>query len=205
MGRVGRAALLASWVGACLVLLGGCTSVPLGPDPSLELEDCSDVGQQQQPLRTKCFQKELEPETDAAVATWGQVPCRVVTFAPQGDPYCACDEVEGLMPVDAALLSVVREDLATDQVCRDACCDGLCFCELPQLAGADLAYCLGLDSEPRGFGEVPIGWCYVDPDDGFGDAALVDDCPLDSRRDLRTLPERTWGSIAILCQGYVAH
>jgi hypothetical protein len=205
MGRARQAAVIAAILGAGVVPIGGCTSVPLGPDPSLEPEDCTNVGQQRQPLRTTCFQKELEPEADTTLATWGQVPCRVLTFEPQGDPYCACSEVEGLSPVDPALLSVVLEDLQRDQTCRDACCEGLCFCELQQLAGADLAYCLGLDAEPRAFGEDPIGWCYLDPDDGFGDPALVEHCPTDDRRELRTLPERAWGNLAIMCQGYVAH
>jgi hypothetical protein len=130
-----------------------------------------------------------------------------VSFAPAFDPYCDCTTagLQSLDPErDAPLISVVREKLTASQQCRAPCCAGLCLCELPQLSGGDLDYCWGLDEAPRPFDEVPSGWCYVDPDDGFGNPELVEQCRAAERRRFRALPDRTW-DVVLACQDYVTY
>jgi hypothetical protein len=187
-------------------MLGACASEPLGPTPAVE-DECSELGELQQPFRSTCFQKELDPEADPERDDFGQVGCRAVSFVPVGEPYCDCDS-EGLSPLDPkqdeGLISVVRDQLVQNQECQAPCCTSLCLCELGQLSGPDLGYCQGLEQEPRPFGDEPIGWCYVDPDEGFGSPALVADCPLDQRRRFRAVPDRTW-SVVLVCHDDIAY
>jgi hypothetical protein len=197
-----------SWLplAAAVATLGACASEPLGPEPSA-LDECSELGKLQQPWQSPCFRKELDPEADPTQADFGQVGCRAVSFVPVGGLYCDCN-TPGLGPLDPerdeGLISVVRDTLTQNHECQAPCCAGLCLCELTQLSGADLGYCQGLEAEARPFGAEPIGWCYVDPDDGFGNPTLVRDCPMNARRRFRAVPDRTW-SVVLVCQDDIAY
>lgn len=182
-------------IGLSAWLLGGCESVPLSPT-----EGCSDGGTLQQPLTVTCFQKALRPVADPARDDHGQVPCRVAAAATTDAGTCDCAAL-GLLQADQALADFARSDLASTGGCRDACCEELCLCEVPQLSGADLDYCWDVEPEPRRFDEQPVGWCYVDPDAGFGNPELVADCRADERRRLRLLPERASWLVVLACQG----
>jgi hypothetical protein len=65
-------------------------------------------------------------------------------------------------------------------------CESYCLCELAQLSGPALQACQS-DSEPMGSTGPLSGWCYVDPEQGFGSSEAVGTCPTGQQRNVRVL------------------
>ncbi len=81
-----------------------------------------------------------------------------------------------------------------------------CFCEVTQLAGAELAACQhDLADVPKYQGQDLSGWCYIDATTAppLGNPELVSQCPAFEQRDLRFLgggapaPDARW---LIVCE-----
>lgn len=131
-------------------------------------------------------------ETDPASQDFGSIDCRLVSVQQRSGSVCACDGSARVTLSDAD-----RKTLQAELVTRGTCggttgvdCNSLCACEIPQAKSTALRACQNDDSftpiDP-GSGARVDGWCYVSPDDGFGAAALVNQCPAARRQNLRLL------------------
>jgi hypothetical protein len=145
-------------------------------------------------LSKKCFGREpLEATLDPKSPAFGTVNCRIFEEFRAGSQACSCEEA-GLAP-SGDVPDIVYEALGCP---NDPCCSESCLCEFIQLRGDELAACQnGTEYE---LDPDPIGWCYIDPDQGLGDPSLVDDCSPFDRRIIRMLtPHSTWrGAIACM-------
>ncbi|MGC4093327.1 MAG: hypothetical protein QM756_36635 [Polyangiaceae bacterium] len=143
--------------------------------------------------RIHCTTLDGRFEQDPSSASFGSVDCRLVAVR-QVNAACSCESAGGsrraLSADDAATL---RSELVARGVCGGTTsvdCNSLCACEIPQATGSALKACqfdeamVPLDSETS----LPAdGWCYVAPEQGFGAAALVNQCPAGKRQNLRQL------------------
>jgi hypothetical protein len=140
-----------------------------------------------------CLDDTFEPDGE------GRVECRIVTTSRRDE--CTCDaELHERTVEDGDILQGVRERLRLLGACSEGTgisCDDYCICELEQLTGTALDACQNDPSEivmdPRNEGRMLSGWCYVDPDLGFGDPALVANCRPTARRLIRFPDPRTFG------------
>ena len=92
---------------------------------------------------------------------------------------CDCDAGTGRQPPSAWGESVAAT--ATGEI-QDL---GLnpsdyCLCQVTQLEGSDLDACLNTAD-----GGAGAGYCFIDPDNGAGDASLVASCPADTKSRVR--------------------
>ncbi|MEZ4315469.1 MAG: hypothetical protein R3F14_46215 [Polyangiaceae bacterium] len=134
-------------------------------------------------ISAQCMPRALTPDPD------GQVPCAVLEARhTDADGGCCDADKARLDPREehAGLIDVLRDDpLVTER--------GLdCFCEIPQLEGAELSACQTDTAEsPLSGGEPVNGYCYVDAmsTPPVGDPAIVDQCPATERRLLRFVGE----------------
>jgi hypothetical protein len=87
----------------------------------------------------------------------------------------------------------VRAELQVRGLCGDGAgldCSAFCLCEIPQTRGFAREACQNdasaepLDPES---GETLTGWCYIDPQEGFGRPELVEGCPAGNLRNVRLL------------------
>ena len=65
-----------------------------------------------------------------------------------------------------------------------------CACEVPQARGVALDACQNKEGDAPVDSELmrPVdGWCYVDPEAGFGNPALIESCPPANFKNLRVL------------------
>lgn len=117
----------------------------------------------------------------------GDPTCRMYSATPSRDADGACACASGSQrPAASDVADTVRDYFAKMVQCDfDAlpACDDLCVCEVPMAAGDDLDSCLN-DQVPN---EGAEGWCYVSPEQGVGDPALVSECPDRQKRRLRYL------------------
>jgi hypothetical protein len=130
----------------------------------------------QDQLGGQCLSRSLTPDAD------GQVTCvviegRVVASADS----CSCDEA-GRSEVLPAHLPATSEAQGRNPALN-------CFCEIDQLAGAELKSCQSsMDDSPKldGGGSVD-GWCYIDAETfpKTGNEALVQNCKPTQRRKVR--------------------
>ncbi len=121
------------------------------------------VARVEEELAPPCFQYALDPAAD------GRVSC-IVIEATQASS-CACDAASGRETLDEEVIDGVQAAGAT----------GSCFCGITQLSGDELASCQN-DVTPAAGAD---GWCYVDPEQGAGNAALTDSCPDGEERRIR--------------------
>jgi hypothetical protein len=120
----------------------------------------------------------------------GTVACNLVETIPQPEGPCECDENFARRAPDPVLDSVVRGQLAGERnsPCGtgDPSCTGACLCEVLQVqqVGSNPTNALDVCRQDEDASGVE-GWCYVDADQGFGNPALVENCPATQRRVLR--------------------
>jgi hypothetical protein len=132
----------------------------------------------QQELRGSCLEREFETDAD------GQLACDVVEARmPESPGGCSCAS-PGHIDLGSATREVVEDELAASGLCggnTGVSCDDYCLCEIGELANSDLDICRNSVTDPQ----TVYGYCYVDPDNGFGNPDLVADCPSNQRRILR--------------------
>ncbi len=138
--------------------------------------------------RLHCASLNADFELDPDSTAYGTVGCRLVALD-SASADCACDSParSPLSEDDRKALSI---ELRSRGLCQGAACANACACELPQLTGPLLASCqndiAATPRDPITGGRVD-GWCYVDPQRGFGAPELVRSCPAGSLRNLRVL------------------
>ena len=169
------------FVAVIAMLLAGCSSGSGNEGPS----DCAQ-GVEAEPLTRTCYPEPLPAVTDASSVDYGRVPCVVLDAGRTETPFCECTQ-PGHRPVTAAQDALAREQLGAQNACSGSCCDDLCFCELLQFSGGDLAYCQDRAEEPTS--EAPNGWCYIEPGAGFGNESRIDECPPSQPQVVRFLPD----------------
>lgn len=123
-------------------------------------------------------------QADATVA------CTLVETTPQPDGACTCDPNIARKVPDEAVDTAIRGQLAVERgtPCGDSdpLCTKACLCEVQQVqqvagAAANALQICQQDEDAQGV----EGWCYIDADQGIGNAALVENCPATQRRKLR--------------------
>ncbi|NUO49377.1 MAG: hypothetical protein HOV80_11030 [Polyangiaceae bacterium] len=114
-------------------------------------------------LAPPCFPRALAPGDD------GRVSCAVIEAMQTST--CSCDSAGGREAPTEAELDVVRSEAE----------EATCFCAIQQFAGEELTSCQK-DVQPSG---DLNGWCYVDPERGFGDASLTASCGAHEKRRIR--------------------
>lgn len=135
--------------------------------------------------RLRCTGLDAEFESD------GTVPCRMIAVR-QASP-CECESGVRRPLEDETL----KAELATALERRGVCgkntgipCDSYCACEVPQLQGSALRACQNETAE------TPIdpatmqpanGWCYLDPEAGFGNPMLIESCPPANFKNIRVI------------------
>jgi len=119
----------------------------------------------------------------------GSVPCRIIEAKPpSGAPCSPCDASTGRSEVLSGFRGAIEDELQAKGLCAgdtEIMCSSHCLCEIKQLAGAELETCLNSVEDPGGI----HGYCYVDPDEGFGNPELVAACPDTQRQIIRFLGE----------------
>jgi hypothetical protein len=133
----------------------------------------------------QCLPRALPVEDD------GSVPCAVVEVLPhRTGTTCGCDASKGRLPLDGAdakLRSALRSQLIEHDQCGGTTgldCSDFCACKLASLEDTALEACRSGSQAPNVY-----GYCYVDPENGLGDASLVRDCAPEKKRLLRYMGE----------------
>jgi hypothetical protein len=132
----------------------------------------------------------------------GEYPCSILE-ATSNPAEANCSARPGRRTPNAALVEPARDRLRNENVCDDdpstllPDCSSMTLCEIKE-AGPT---CLQNTDD-----QTDVGWCYVDPASGQGDAALVQNCPANERRILRFVdPNRRTpspdGVVLIACLG----
>jgi hypothetical protein len=163
-------------VWALVVLCFGCAA-------RSETEDACLVGLEREPLRT-CFPTSLEPEANPESPRYGQVNCTFIVSGTAGTPFCDCTR-QNYVPASDAQSELARDELRARGLCFGDCCENVCSCVLLQLSGDELTAC----QWPNEAESSPRGWCYVEPEAGWGDPSTVEDCPSNQQKLLRIVPE----------------
>jgi hypothetical protein len=133
-------------------------------------------------LRGQCLPRQL------ALNDEGQVPCAVVEVLHPRDGALTCGAGRGT--VSDLVAGAVRDELEESEYCTAGECESLTMCEIEQLAqGEERDACL---TRPLGAeSSLEPGYCYVDPEQGFGSPALVAGCRSSERRMLRFVGAET--------------
>jgi len=176
------------WVAATGAVLA-CGSA----DPALQAERCP--GREQAAV-IRCRDASLSPVTDPESPEFGRVPCRFFAFDAPGSDFCECS-VPGFRPLGAADEATARGYFESVGACTDACCEDMCFCELLQLSGDELAVCQAGD--PASTLDLP-GFCYVEPELGIGDPSTTSDCKPYEQYQLLFTPNHATYQGLILCE-----
>jgi hypothetical protein len=132
----------------------------------------------------------------------GAVSCSIYSAFREGAEGCSCDAPARRPPVHPAAYSIVRDELHLSGLCggdTDVYCIDYCVCEETQAVGESAIDCL---TQPAPSDES-FGWCYLDPDHGEGEPALVADCPDSQRQRVRMLTDPPAGDsvYVIACSG----
>jgi hypothetical protein len=136
--------------------------------------------------RFRCAGLDADFVTDPSSIDYGKVPCSVVAVNKQGN--CSCSG-GGRFPVTPDARAALLEQLEAQGSCGGStgvACESYCLCELAQLSGPALQACQR-DGEPMGSAGPLSGWCYVDPEQGFGSSEAVGTCPTGQQRNVRVL------------------
>ena len=131
----------------------------------------------------------------------GQVSCLILE-ARKVDGECSCDGA-ARDPVSAEHQPAVDQALENPAAAEAG---WNCFCEIPQLTGAELEACqTQTDKSPSLSGEPIDGWCYVDPGASpIANPELVKDCKSTEKRKIRFVGEAQGSSgstMFITCSG----
>ncbi|MBE7481579.1 MAG: hypothetical protein HS104_16560 [Polyangiaceae bacterium] len=184
---VGDSAIVAS---ICPKLSSGDSAAPsFGYNPAVE----SIVESLRDKLVTQCLPRPL------SIADDGAVQCAVVEALPASA--CSCDALKNRHPVSATVASAARRELRASAQCGpdsagQLACDAFCLCEIG--VATDMASCQN-DPKPQG-----TGWCYVEPDRGLGNPALVASCPDTHRQLVRFAGDETpapGSNVLVACLG----
>jgi hypothetical protein len=162
---------------ALAVLCFGCAA-------RSEVADACLVERTEEPLTRSCLPTTLEPESNPESPSYGQVNCAMIVSGVAGTPFCDCTS-PGFARASDAQAELAREENRVRGLCLGTCCEDLCSCVLPQLSGDALAACQWPDESETS----PRGWCYVEPDAGWGDPSTVAECPSTQRRLIRVVPK----------------
>ncbi|HEX2879566.1 MAG TPA: hypothetical protein VHO25_08510 [Polyangiaceae bacterium] len=157
----GRGALVCGWWSAALIGLGACD----GPSPRDRCApDAEVIASVQAPLQFSCDELNPDLDLDPNSPDYGHATCSVIEGRrPSVHPdYCDCTE-EGYAPIAASESEAAAQAAIGTYRCDSACCETLCFCELKQLTGEDLAAC-----QNSGVRVGENGWCFVAPNQGLG-------------------------------------
>jgi hypothetical protein len=135
-------------------------------------------------LGDRCLPRALNTAADGTVA------CNLVETIPQPEGPCNCDANFARRAPDPVLDSVVRGQLAGERNspcgANDPTCRGACLCEVLQVQQVESNPANALDVCRQDEDASGVeGWCYVDADQGFGNPALVENCPATQQRVLR--------------------
>ncbi|HET9957589.1 MAG TPA: hypothetical protein VFQ61_23995, partial [Polyangiaceae bacterium] len=114
----------------------------------------------------------------------GETACAVIEARLDGK--CDCQSANRTETSPDALLRI-RENLERDGLCKGNACDSVCACGIPEARDQALEACRST-APPE---EQSPSFCYVEPDAGLGDPALVRDCPANQRRLLRFVGQNT--------------
>jgi hypothetical protein len=174
----------------------GENSVTASICPKSSAGNKDDVGFGYQPAvagivkRLRCASLNAEFVTDPGSIDFGTVSCSLVGVRSIPVKDCSCDGVTRWPPADDAAIAV-RSELYRRGQCGTGSlppCEDFCLCEVPQTRGAALTACQtdasGQPIDPTTMLLVN-GWCYIDPSQGFGNPALVQNCPPGSPRNVR--------------------
>lgn len=154
------------------------TSEPAGAEQTLSASVWSDLLAGTDPTERagRCFPRSLP------VGSNGQISCEVMAFR-NDNSSCRCDE-PGFRAPPSSRLSAMKDQLHESGACDIAgkpACDDYCGCELIQKSGSALEAC----QQEEGALTGDAGWCYLDPDAGAGNPAIVANCPVTQRRLVR--------------------
>jgi hypothetical protein len=130
------------------------------------------VGRLKQALHGECLPRTL------TVDAQGQVACVILEGLHVDVGTCTCDASKGRSSVTAEhqpLVVAAQADPASKSLD--------CFCEIDQTSGAALNDCR---TSPH---PSANGWCYVDATEGEAEAAILKDCPLTEKQELRFVGE----------------
>lgn len=136
--------------------------------------------------RFRCASLDVTFDSDPESLNYGKVPCSLVAVSKTGD--CSCSG-RGRFPVTPAARDALLAQLEQQGACGDTTgvpCESYCLCELAQLSGPALQVCQE-DAAPMGSTGPLSGWCYVDPEQGFGSHEAVGLCPTGHQRNVRVL------------------
>ena len=137
------------------------------------------VGRFGEALGARCLPRPLEMDAD------GRLPCAVVETRPPSSGGCSCASPGRLdLPARGATREAVDNELALSGYCDGStgiACSDYCSCEIEEFSNDDLVVCRDQPVDPG----VLHGFCYVDPDNGYGNPELVSGCAPAQRRLLR--------------------
>jgi hypothetical protein len=142
--------------------------------------------------RLRCANLDAEFDSDPASTGYGTVPCAIVAVSEASSAGCTCDGV-GRVSARPDMDLAVRAMLQAHGRCgvnagRD--CSSYCLCEIPQTKSVARQSC---QNDPAAAPLDPAsgapvnGWCYIDPESGFGAFELVEKCPAGNQRNVRLL------------------
>jgi hypothetical protein len=190
LARKRSAAILRVMSGWAPRLIGVLTLTACGESTVEPPEGAGSVGPvlfvDEVPANT-CLPRALNASAD------GSTPCTMVEVrvVDAGGRCGACEAGTGRGPATAHVARAVEDWLESREFCGpttgrncsapSTAAAGHCQCELRQLSGDDGAACR---SEPA---PAVSGWCYVHPDRGLGDPALVASCTQRSPGMLRVV------------------
>lgn len=172
-----------------LVLLAGCTEDPF-PDPGVDCqvrlsEKLLVLSAKDRPSGHSTGAYQCGPraafDADPTSDSYGQAPCRVFEAHSANDAAaCACAEEHRTAVRSEDILRLLHNRL--DGYFFE---EGWCACELLQFSGDALRDCQ--QEEFMSIVDEPSGWCYIDPEQGFGTPELADKCGPAERYGVRFL------------------
>ena len=127
-----------------------------------------------------------EEPLEAAFAYTQGLPSLVEVRPPDGA--CSCASPGRTDLAARSTREAIESELAFTGYCEGEtgiACSDYCLCELEELSGGALDVCR---NDPTDSGMLS-GFCYVDPDAGFGNPELVSGCAPTQRRILRFMGE----------------
>ncbi len=135
-----------------------------------------------QKLQGKCLPHPLKPDAS------GQVTCLVIEARVATSDEICCDPAHARYDVSAAHQAAADDARAAGEAIGT---NWNCFCEVPQLTGAELDVCQSDPRDSPAIGDDPVdGWCYVDAATSpEASAKILADCPATEKRLVRLVGE----------------
>jgi hypothetical protein len=140
------------------------------PPPDRCAADAQAVTSMQSPLQYRCGELNPDLDLDPNSPDYGHATCSVIEGRRPSvhSGYCDC-EAEGYAPIAASESEAAAQAAEGTYRCDGPCCERLCFCELKQLSGDDLAAC-----QNGGVRAGVNGWCFVAPNQGLGTLEAIE-------------------------------